>query len=168
MKRVAIIGSPGVGKTTFSRQLQEKTGLPLIHLDYYYHQTKHGYYDDSAKWVKKVEQLIKPDRWIVEGNYNSSMPQRCATADTIFFFDLPRRIALHGVIKRRIQYRNKLREEMPSEWKEKANWGFLKYVWNFRRDVRPKTVEIISKLGPKTTLITFKSRKQIRDYLAKL
>lgn len=29
MKRVIVIGSPGAGKSTFSRQLRDKTGLGL-------------------------------------------------------------------------------------------------------------------------------------------
>ncbi len=33
MKRVIVIGSPGAGKSTFSRRLRQKTGLPLYYLD---------------------------------------------------------------------------------------------------------------------------------------
>lgn len=32
-KRIMVIGSPGIGKSTFSRKLSEITGIPLIHLD---------------------------------------------------------------------------------------------------------------------------------------
>ena len=32
-KRILVIGSPGSGKSTFSRKLAEITGIPLIHLD---------------------------------------------------------------------------------------------------------------------------------------
>lgn len=33
MKRVAIIGSGGAGKSTLARQVGDATGLPVIHLD---------------------------------------------------------------------------------------------------------------------------------------
>ena len=33
MKKVIVIGCPGSGKSTFSRALHERTGLPLYHLD---------------------------------------------------------------------------------------------------------------------------------------
>ena len=33
MKKVLIIGCPGSGKSYFSRELAEATGLPLYHID---------------------------------------------------------------------------------------------------------------------------------------
>ena len=33
MKRVLVIGGNGSGKSTFSKKLGEKTGLPVVHLD---------------------------------------------------------------------------------------------------------------------------------------
>ena len=33
MERILVVGSPGSGKSTFSRALGELTGLPLIYLD---------------------------------------------------------------------------------------------------------------------------------------
>ena len=33
MERILVIGCPGAGKSTLSRQLGEKLGLPVIHLD---------------------------------------------------------------------------------------------------------------------------------------
>ena len=36
MNKVIVIGCPGGGKSTFSRALAEKTGLPLYYLDMMY------------------------------------------------------------------------------------------------------------------------------------
>ena len=33
MKKIMVIGCPGAGKSTFSRALRDKMGLPLFHLD---------------------------------------------------------------------------------------------------------------------------------------
>lgn len=33
MKKILVIGSPGAGKSTFSRRLQKKINLPIIYLD---------------------------------------------------------------------------------------------------------------------------------------
>ena len=36
MKKVIVIGCPGSGKSTVSRALHNKTGIPLYHLDMMY------------------------------------------------------------------------------------------------------------------------------------
>ena len=36
MKKVIVIGCPGSGKSTVSRALHKKTGIPLYHLDMMY------------------------------------------------------------------------------------------------------------------------------------
>ena len=33
MKRIMVIGSPGAGKSTFTRKLQQKINLPIVYLD---------------------------------------------------------------------------------------------------------------------------------------
>ena len=38
MKKVIVIGCPGAGKSTFSRKLVAKTGLPLYYLDMIWHR----------------------------------------------------------------------------------------------------------------------------------
>ena len=38
MKKVIVIGCPGSGKSTFSRKLRDKTGLPLFYLDTIWHK----------------------------------------------------------------------------------------------------------------------------------
>lgn len=38
MEKVIVIGCPGAGKSTFARQLREKTGLPLYYLDMLWHK----------------------------------------------------------------------------------------------------------------------------------
>ena len=37
-RKIIVIGSPGAGKSTFSRQLRDITGLPLCHLDMINHR----------------------------------------------------------------------------------------------------------------------------------
>ena len=38
MKKVIVIGSPGAGKSVFSKKLSKITKLPLYHLDMIYHK----------------------------------------------------------------------------------------------------------------------------------
>lgn len=38
LNKVIVIGSPGAGKSTFSRKLRDVTGLPLYYLDMLWHK----------------------------------------------------------------------------------------------------------------------------------
>ncbi len=167
MKRVVIIGSPGFGKTTFARKLAAKTGLPLIHLDMYYHNSNTKYYDNKEAWKVRVLEFSAQDSWIIDGNYGSTMAARFERADTIIYFDMPRRKAFYGIAKRQVQHINKKRVEMPDGWKEKPNWAFLKYAWGFQKKYKEGTKQLLAQNKDKRIVI-FKNRKQIDVYLKML
>lgn len=164
MKRVMIIGSPGTGKSTFARKLANKTGLPLIHLDFYYHDKSKNYYEDKDAWKAQVEELTAQDEWVIDGNYGKTMSSRMSRADTIFYFDMPRRVALRGVVKRRLAARHTKREDMPDDWKETANLALFKYVWGFRKKYKAGTQQLLDENKGKQIII-FSNHKQTGKYL---
>src|SRR5204862_4664583 len=85
-RRVLVTGLAGSGKSTFSRSLAAKTGLPLIHLDI--HFWKPGWVEPSeAEWREKQRGLLAGDAWIVDGNYHETLDLRLERADTILFLD---------------------------------------------------------------------------------
>ncbi len=164
MKRVVIIGSPGAGKTTFSRKLAQKTGLPLIHLDYYYHQTRFNYYEDKDAWREKVKELITKDKWIIEGNYSSTYDLRFVRANCIILLEISSKKAVYRILKRHIKQRGKPRPEMPPEWEEKIEKGFLGHVWGFNKKEIPKISKELDNHKNKE-LIFLKNPKQADEYL---
>ncbi len=168
MKRVLVLGCPGSGKTTFVRQLAAQVRLPVIHLDYYYHQKEHDYYNHEPDWIEKVSQLAARDKWIIDGNYGSSLDLRLKRADTVIVFDFPRSKSVYGVLKRRVQYHKKHREEMPSDWQEKINWEFLKFVWNFKKTAGYKIATALAANDDQKAIFVFRTRKQANGYLAAL
>jgi adenylate kinase family enzyme len=164
MKRIMIIGSPGAGKSTFARKLADKTGLPLIHLDFYYHDTGKDYYNDKAAWQKRVEELTAQESWIIDGNYGNTMGERMTLAETIFYFDMPSRKAMWGVIKRRASAWRTVRDDMPAGWKEQTDWKFLRYVWTFRKSYAAATAQLLERNRNKDIVI-FRNHRQAGAYL---
>lgn len=165
MKRVAVVGCSGSGKSTFCRQLAAKTRLPLIHLDYYFHDSTKDYVHHKEAWHNKAKDLIDQPLWIIDGVYSSTFAMRFKRADAIFFFDYPRYICLFRIIKRRFQYRKKHREDIPADWQEKIDWGFLRFVWTFNKAYRYKITDELTKFDKKLT--TFHNPKEAENYLTR-
>ena len=87
-RRVLVTGMAGSGKSTFSRSLAAKTGLPVIHLDL--HFWKPGWVAPSElEWREKQSGLLAGDAWIADGNYHETLDLRLERADTVVFLDTP-------------------------------------------------------------------------------
>ncbi len=137
MKRINIIGAPGAGKTYLARELAKKHNLPIVHMDFLAHTDRYNPLFDKPAFNAKILSECKKDRWIMEGVYKSTLGMRIPRADLTIHLDYPRRIYIYRVLKRRVQYRDKRREEMPENWQEKINWDFFKYVLKFNKLQKP-------------------------------
>lgn len=169
MNKVIIVGAPGTGKSTLARKLTKKTGLPIIHLDYYYHQKDKDYYHEKNKpaWFQEVKKLVKQSSWIMDGNYSSTYEVRFKAADIVIFLDFPRYIYFARVLKRAYIFRSKHRPEMPSDWKEKLSKDFLSFVWNFNKNNRRKITNSLDKISD-SKIYSFKSPRELNKFLKSL
>ena len=97
MKRIAVFGNAGGGKSRLARRLAKATGLPLYCLDTiqfrsgrYWPREKGGGKLPPDEYLNLHTDIIKGDEWIVDG-YGSweSVWERLAIADTLVYIDLP-------------------------------------------------------------------------------
>ena len=164
MRRVSVIGSGGAGKSTLARQLGEITGLPVIHLDRLF--WKPGWTETpKAEWREMVEDLVKGDEWIIDGNFGGTMEIRLAAADTVVFLDFPRVLCTYRAVKRAITFRNKTRPDMGPGCNEKFDLEFLRWVWQFPGKTAPTIEERLLKLRPEVNLFRFHSQKEVEGFL---
>ncbi|MGM0898920.1 MAG: topology modulation protein [Bacillota bacterium] len=128
MQRIMVIGvSAGAGKSTFARRLGEAMKLPVHHLDVYYWQP--GWVETEEKeFQRKQQELANEPRWIIEGNYNSTVDIRLAACDALIQLQLPLWRCLWRVVKRRIQYRKQARPDVAPGCPEKLDYEFLKFI----------------------------------------
>jgi len=64
--KIAIIGSPGSGKSTFGFTLHKICGIPLFNLDQYF--WKPGWQrPDREEFKKTHDALCDQKEWIIEG-----------------------------------------------------------------------------------------------------
>ena len=159
MKRIIVIGCPGSGKSTFSRALHKKTGIPLYHLDMmYWNEDKTTV--EKAVFLDRLAAVLQKDEWIIDGNYASTMELRLAACDTVFFLDLPSDICLDGIKERR----GRARSDMPwIETEEDAE--FVEFIKSFNEKSRPVIMELLSSFDGKSIRV-FKSRSEADEFLS--
>ena len=79
-----VVGCAGAGKTTLARKLAAASGLPFIHLDFYY--WRRGWQlPDGADWREQVVALAAAPGWIMDGNYSNTYDIRMPRADTLIW-----------------------------------------------------------------------------------
>lgn len=131
MDRVLVIGSPGAGKSTLARELAGRTGLPLVHLDAEHWSA--GWIEmEREAWAMRVTAIVAQPRWIIDGNYGGTLPQRVARADTVVWLDYPTTLCLWRVIRRWGEWRGRSRPDMTPGCPERLDPEFLLYVARFR------------------------------------
>ena len=100
MKKVAIFGNAGGGKSTLARRLAELTGLPLYGLDRIQYRAGSRKVPDE-EYVKAHKDLLRHDAWIIDGFGSAeSAWERFAAADTLVYVDLPLFTHLRWITKR--------------------------------------------------------------------
>lgn len=169
MKKIMVMGiSAGVGKSTFAQKLGEKLDIEVYHLDTLY--WKPGWIEASLEeFSSKQEQILtSKDSWILEGNYSSTYDLRIQHADTIIYLELPIRVCLYRVIKRRIQNQGKTRPDMTAGCNEKLDYKFLKFIlttYHSRKEKMKKRFEFFQNMSPNNKVVQLKSKKEIEKYL---
>src|ERR1700759_2528084 len=104
VRKIAVIGCAGAGKTTFSRTLGARLGLPVTHLDRLFWQP--GWVETARdRWREIQRGLVAADSWVLDGNYINSADIRLSVADTVIFLDFPRWLCLSRVLRRTIASR---------------------------------------------------------------
>ena len=158
MKKVIVIGCPGSGKSTVSRALHNKTGIPLYHLDMMYWNADKTTVEKSV-FLERLSAVLEKDEWIIDGNYGSTMELRMAVCDTVIFLDYPLDVCLGGIKERR----GKPRSDMP--WIEtEEDVEFIEFIKSYNEQQKPKVLELLEKYSDKNIII-FKSREQADAFL---
>lgn len=104
MKKVAVFGKPGGGKSTFSKRLASVTELELFPLDTIEY-LEGGVRVSQAEFNDKHNAILNKDQWVVDGLGSlESFKQRLEAADTLVYIKLPTYQHLWFVTKRYLKH----------------------------------------------------------------
>lgn len=167
MNRIMVIGvSAGSGKTTFARRLGELTGIEVAHLDRHY--WKSGWIESATEeFIAIQREIVERDQWIIEGNYTSTIDIREPHAETVIYLEVPMRVCLYRVIKRRIKYHGRTREDLPPGCPEKIDWAFIKFIVSTYNRRKRKMAERLKRYANEGKTVHYlKSAAQIEEFLS--
>lgn len=165
MKRIAIIGCGGSGKTTIGRQLAELINAPITHLDAVYYDDDWSTMDPD-KFAALQEDLVAADKWVIDGNYASTLPVRLKRADTVIFLDLPAVTCLWGIAQRRWKYRGGQHDNTGVY--DRITWSFITYVWGYRREMAPRVRALIAEHAQHADVRIITSRRAANQMLTQM
>lgn len=152
MRKIMVIGSGGAGKSTLARQLGDIIGIEVIHLDRVFWQPN---WTESGRdaFLEVQRTLTAGNAWIIDGNYSGTMDIRLKEADTVIYLDYPTTVCLYRAIKRFLLNRGRTRIDMAEGCTEKIDKDFISWIWNFRRNSRPKLLEKLNAVRKEKNIV---------------
>lgn len=161
-RRVLVIGMAGSGKSTFSRAMSGKTGLPVVHLDFHY--WKPGWVEPPEnEWREKQRSLLAGEAWIADGNYYETLDLPLERAETVVVLDTPWWVCAARAFARGIrQPVGEMPEGCPDSLirRLRDEWGIVGRVWLNRRSEPERAGAIIAQHGSHTTLYVLRSKEE--------
>ena len=123
--------------------------------------------EEQHQLLEKKQAVLETDRWIIDGNFRRTMPQRIEHCDTILYLDYSRWLCLLGMLQRVIGSYGKVRPDMAEGCPERFDWDFVLWIWNFNRENRDRNYSLINNAKHANTIV-LKNRWQTKRFLRKL
>ena len=142
MDRIAIIGCGGSGKSHLARALGARArhhpGPPGCCCT----TTSTGTRCSKDEFAALQQGLVAAPRWVIDGNYASTLPIRLEAADTVIFLDLPARTCLQGIAQRRLRHGGGQHDTIGVY--DRITWNFVRYILGYRRTMAPRVRTLIA------------------------
>lgn len=159
VRRVTVVGNSGSGKTTLGRALADRLAVPFVELDAIFHQP--GWQPlPTADFRRRVGSVVAGDRWVIDGNYSAVRDLVWARADTVVWFDLPRRTVMRQIVVRtlrRVLTRDELwngnREPLTGWLRRDPERSIIRWAWTNHEKYRRRFTT--AALDPGNAHLTF-------------
>jgi adenylate kinase family enzyme len=165
MKKVAVFGNAGGGKSTLSKKLSQMTGLPLHILDKIKYQP--GGAEVPHEDYKHIHQeILHTEKWIIDGFGSiETLWPRLDEADTLVFIDLPLYVHFWWVTKRLITGYF----QPPEGWPQnspilRSSLSSYRVLWLCHKYLTPKYREYIEQAQSSKNVHHIRSTKQISQF----
>ena len=166
MKKVAIFGNTGGGKSTLAIAMADVTGLPLIILDKILYLPG-GDSIPHTEYLGIHTEILGNETWIIDGfGCVPSAWERFRAADTLVYVDLPLATHFWWVTKRFLKgmFVN------PQGWPErspmlKSTIKSYRVLWLCHRKLTPRYRELVATSAQEKNVIHLQTPRAIEDFL---
>ena len=157
-RKIIVLGCSGCGKSTFARKLHAKTGIPLYHLDNVWWNPDRTHVSRD-EFDRRLDEILRGDKWIVDGDYSRTYEVRIRACDTVIFLDFGEDECMKGITERV----GKPRDDIP--WTEQAlDPELVALVRRYKTENRPALLDLFKKY-PEKRLVVFGSRNEADGWL---
>jgi adenylate kinase family enzyme len=167
MKRVAVFGNTGAGKSTVAKRLADLTRLPLYPLDKIQFRAGGGKVPHD-EYLTAHAGLLRQDEWIIDGfGCVASAWERFAKADTLVYIDLPLVTHYWWVTKRLIKGLFVAPEGWPENspmWRSTLN--SYKVTWLCHRRLTPRYRQLVAEVAASKRVHHVRSPAEMAAFLA--
>ncbi len=166
MKRVAVFGNAGGGKSTLAKRLAELTRLPLYALDMIQYRAG-GAKIPHEEYLKAHADLLRRGEWIIDGfGCVPSAWERFSQADTLIYVDLPLATHTWWVTKRLIKGSFATPEGWPDNspmWS--STMDSYRVIWRCHRGLTPAYRRLVADAAASKRVHHVKSPAEMRGFL---
>ena len=166
MKRVAVFGNAGGGKSTLANRLAEITRLPLYPLDMIQFRSG-GVEVPHDEYLKAHADLLRRDEWIIDGfGCVDSAWERFSKADTLIYIDLPLVTHHWWVTKRLIKGLFRTPEGWPEGspmWSSTMN--SYRVLWPCHRELTPRYRQLVADMAASKRVHHVRAPAGMKDFL---
>ena len=128
MRKIYVIGIVASGKTTLTKELSSRLGIPWFELDSIVHRRigNERVKQSPEEQMREINSIDAHGNWIFEGVYRDSYHNLLDMADTIIFLDPPLWKRKHRILIRFIKQKLKIES---CEYKPDLRMLRLMYKW---------------------------------------
>ena len=169
MRRVAVIGNGGGGKTTLSRRLGRALDIPVYHVDSIQFQA--GWrYTPAEECDRILNDIAEGETWLIDGfGSRAAIERRLRTADAVVFVDFPIWTHYWWALKRHVGSWRSPRAELPPgcpEFNLTYTVKLVRTMWRVHKNYVPWFRGLVASLPTTTQLFHLRTAREMNRFAA--